>query len=117
MSLVIKSNEIWVAQRHVDFRSSIDGLCRYIQENFGSNPQKGLYIFYNKSRNRLKMLVWHHNGFMLLYKRIERGRFPYRFSHRAGKQLLTAQQLQGLLLGVDWQSISDWERTGFDDYF
>ena len=117
MSLVIRNSEIWVAQQHVDFRSSIDGLCRYIQEYFGTNPQKGLYIFYNRARNRLKMLVWHYNGFILLYKRIERGRLPYRFSHQPGKQLLTEQQLQGLLLGLDWQTITTWEGAGFNEYF
>ncbi len=117
MSLMIKSSEIWVAQRYVDFRCSIDGLCRYIQEYYGTNPQKGFYIFYNRARNRLKMLVWHYNGFMLLYKRIERGRLPYRFSSQPGKQLLTEQQLQGLLLGLDWQMISSFEETGFNDYF
>ncbi len=117
MSLTIKNSDIWVAQRYIDFRCSIDGLCRYIQEYYGTNPQRGFYIFYNKARNRLKMLVWHHNGFMLLYKRIERGRFPYRFSSQMGKQLITEQQLKGLLIGLDWQMISNWEETHFDNYF
>jgi transposase len=117
MSLMIKSNEIWAAHRYVDFRSSIDGLCRHIQEYFGANPQKGLYIFYNRARNRLKMLLWHRNGFMLLYKRLERSRFPYRFSAQPSRQLITEQQLKGLLIGLDWQMISNWEEIEFDNYF
>lgn len=117
MSLVIRSAQIWVAQQPIDFRRSIDGLCAYIQEYFGASPQEGLYIFYNSARNRLKMLVWHYNGFMLLYKRLERGRFPYCFSLQPGKQLLTEQQLQGLLIGLDWQTITGWEGISFENYY
>ena len=117
MSLVIRSSEIWVAQNPIDFRRSIDGLCAYIQEYFGTSPQDSLYIFYNRSRNRLKMLVWHYNGFMLLYKRLERGRFPYSFSLQPGKQLITEQQLQGLLIGLDWQAITAWEEIGFEYFY
>src|SRR5256885_15906758 len=98
MSLVIKSGEIWVASRPVDFRKSIDGLCAHIQEYFGTKPQEGFYIFYNRARNRIKMLVWHYNGFMLLYKRLERGHFPFCFAAEPDKQLLSEEQLQGLLL-------------------
>ena len=80
MSLLIKTQHIWVAQAPVDFRQSIDGLCQIIDEHFQSAPQDGLYVFYNRQKNRLKLLTWHYNGFMLMYKQLERGRFPFRFS-------------------------------------
>ncbi len=64
-----------------------------IAEQFEAKPMEGLYIFYNRARNRLKLLVWHYNGFMMLYKRLERGQFPFQFSE-VGKILLEEKQLQ-----------------------
>lgn len=116
MSLTVKSDEIWVALTPIDFRKGVNGLCALVQDHFGKSPQQGMYIFYNKARNRLKLLLWHHNGFLLMYKRIERGRFPLRFSE-GGKQPLTQVQLQGLLLGLDWQTISDFEGVNFEYYY
>lgn len=117
MSLVIASQQIWVAQRPVDFRKSINGLCAYILDYYETKPQEGLYVFYNTQRNRLKLLVWHHNGFLLLYKRLEKGHFPFRFSSVPGTILIQEKQLQGLLLGLDWQPITDSEKVNFESYF
>lgn len=116
-SLIIHSQVIWVARTPVDFRRSIDGLCQYITDNFETNPQEGLYVFYNAKRNRLKLLVWHFNGFILLYKRIENGRFPFRFSEHPDKVLVNEKQLQGLLLGLDWQMLSNYKEINFSNYF
>ncbi len=116
MSLLIKPQQIWVAQMPVDFRQSIDGLCQVIQTHFQSPPQDGLYVFYNKHKDRLKLLLWHYNGFMLIYKRLERGRFPFRFSSE-GKLSIEQKQLEGLLLGLDWQSLTEWESLNFESFF
>lgn len=117
MSLVIPSKQIWVAECAIDFRKSIDGLCAYITEHFNANPQEGLYVFYNSRRNRLKLLVWHHNGFILLYKRLAKGQFPFRFSSVAQRILIQEKQLQGLLIGLDWKNITAWEEINFQSYF
>lgn len=116
MSLLIKAQQIWVAQAPIDFRKAVDGLCMLIDEYFQSKPQEGLYVFYNKHRNRLKLLVWHYNGFMLIYKRLEKNKFPFRFSNQ-GKILIDEKQLEGLLLGLDWQTITEWEEIKFESFF
>lgn len=116
-SLIIKSRVIWVARRPVDFRKAIDGLRQYIVEFFESTPQEGFYVFYNARQNRLKLLVWHFNGFILMYKRLENGRFPFRFSEQPDKILVDKKQLQGLLLGLDWQMLSSCKEINFEDYF
>lgn len=117
MSLTIRSNKIWVCAEAVDFRCGIDVLCTYIVEQCQEKPQGSLFVFYNARRNRVKLLTWHHNGFMLIYKRMERGRFPFRFSDEQNKIVLHEKQLQALLIGVDWQSISEWDEVSFDAYF
>jgi len=109
MSLVISSPRIYVAQMPIDFRRSINGLCGHIQSYFKANPKDGLYVFYNRRRNRLKLLLWHHNGFMLIYKQLARGQFPFVFSDKTNTLSLDEKQLQGLLLGLDWQVIDGWE--------
>ena len=117
MSLLIRSKTIWVASAPIDFRRSIDGICAFIIEFFEEKPQEGMYVFYNGRKNRLKILVWHYNGFILLYKRLEKGKFPFCFSKPIKRISLQEKQLQGLLLGVDWQTITQWEEVNFEDYF
>ena len=117
MSFVIPSKKIWVASYPVDFRKSIDGLCFLVMEFSEVTPKDGLFVFYNTRRNRLKILVWHHNGFFLIYKRLEQGKFPFIFSGTKKSILIYEKQLQGLLLGLDWQKISNWEETDFSDYY
>lgn len=117
MSLLIKADVVWVCEQPIDFRKSMNGLCASIAEYFNASPQEGLYVFYNRRRNRLKLLVWHYNGFMLLYKKLEKGRFPFSFSSKPGRLSLGEKQLQGLLLGLDWQSITRWEEVPFEAFF
>lgn len=116
MSLVIRSPSIYVAQMPIDFRLGINGLCGIIQGYFKTNPTEGLYVFYNRRRNRLKLLVWHHNGFMLIYKQLAHGQFPFVFSEKSDTLRLHEKQLQGLLLGLDWQHINGWQDIEFS-YF
>ena len=59
-----------------DIRRSFDGLCGLVTERLGQNPMSGdVFIFINKPRNRMKLLKWEPGGFVLFYKRLERGTF------------------------------------------
>jgi transposase len=59
-----------------DIRKSFDGLCGLVSERLGQNPMSGdVFIFINKPRNRMKLLRWEPGGFVLFYKRLERGTF------------------------------------------
>jgi transposase len=86
----------------VDFRKSIDGLAMAVGLALGRDPLCGeLFIFRNKRRNALKALYWTPNGFVLLYKRLERGRFaPPARQQQTGDLILTPGLLQDLLDGV-----------------
>jgi transposase len=116
-SLLIQSERIWVAGHPIDFRRSIDGLCAQVTECFEMKPQDGIYVFYNARRNRLKLLVWHYNGFMMIYKRLEKSHFPFCFSKNFEKISIEEKALQGLLLGLDWQRITQWKEVKFENYF
>ena len=68
--------KVWVYKEPTDMRKAINGLSQLVVEKWSDNPQSGaLYVFYNRARDRIKVLYWHYNGFCLLHKRLESGRF------------------------------------------
>ena len=94
--------EIFFYPKPVDFRKQIDGLMILVSDTLAMNPTSGhIFIFRNRGYDRLKILYWDKNGFWLLYRRLEKGRFcfpavnDYAFS-------LSAEQLQWLLSGLDF---------------
>ena len=63
---------IYLAIGSTDLRRAVDGLSHMVRQDFQMDPFGNyLYLFCNKSRNRLKALGWDKNGFCLLYKRLD----------------------------------------------
>lgn len=88
----------------VDMRRSIDGLSMIVAERLEMNPEGGaLYVFFNRSRDKLKILYWVRNGFCLWYKRLERERF--KIPDAGGVLRLSYQQLRWLVDGLDCMKI------------
>ena len=72
------AREIYLACGYTDMRKSIDGLAAVVQQQFNLNPfQPALFLFCGKRCDRLKALLWEGDGFVLLYKRLESGRFQW----------------------------------------
>lgn len=70
--------KVYLAGGSTDLRKSIGGLAALVQESFQLDPfAPYLFVFCNRQRDKLKMLYWEHNGFWLLYRRLERGTFPW----------------------------------------
>lgn len=68
-----------------DIRKSFDGLCGLVSSKLGQNPMNGdVFIFINKPRNRIKLLRWEPGGFVLFYKRLEKGTFELPDSKNGG---------------------------------
>ena len=60
----------------VDMRNGFDGLSGIVKLKLGMDPMdESVYIFINKRRDKLKMLIWEYGGYMIYYKRLERGTF------------------------------------------
>jgi len=60
-----------------DMRKSFDGLCGLVRRDLGRDPTGGeVYIFINRRRTHIKLLQWQSGGFVLYYKRLEKGTFP-----------------------------------------
>jgi transposase len=67
---------IYLAAEPVDLRRGFDGLAAATRSLIGADPLSGhVFVFLNRRRNRVKLLAWDRTGFVLLYKRLERGTF------------------------------------------
>ena len=74
-------------------------LVQLIVEAKSGRPNDGaVYVFRNRQRNKVKLLLWHHNGFFLGYKRLERGKFD--FPTDADVVEVDAEALRELMLGM-----------------
>jgi transposase len=96
------STPIWLYPQPVDFRKQIDGLVILIADELSCNPTSGqLFLFRNRSENKIKLLWWERNGFWLCYKRLEQGKLV--FPSRTDQVMeLTRDQLSWLLSGLDY---------------
>ena len=72
----IESRDIWLYQSELDFRKQMNGLIAIIETHLNMPPHDGsIYLFTNRKRDKLKLLVWDRNGFILACKRLEKGKF------------------------------------------
>lgn len=111
------NQSIYLANFFVDMRKSIDGLSLLVCEHFQQNPASGsIFVFLNKSRNKIKILYFDRNGFTLWYKRLERGRFI--LSKTLDQQVyeLTEAQLRWLLDGLDFTSLRGHPTLYYDTF-
>ena len=75
---VTQAEHIYVACGYTDMRKSIDGLAAIVQQNFHLDPfSNSLFLFCGRNCSRIKALYWEGDGFVLLYKRLENGRFHW----------------------------------------
>jgi transposase len=98
---------VWVATAPVDMRKSFDGLAEVVRAFLGHDPLSGnLFVFRNRSGQRVKVLWWDRNGLALYYKRIERGTFAMPAPAAAGDKTaaISAGELAKLLAGCTPQS-------------
>ena len=68
--------KVYLYTEHVDFRKAINGLSSIIIDSNIDTPTSGnLVIFYNKHRNKVKVLFWDRNGFVLYHKQLQNAKF------------------------------------------
>lgn len=112
-----ESLKIYLSLEPVDMRKAINGLSLYVLEDLARNPQdRALYLFHNRARNKLKCLLWDRNGFMLIYKRLEKGRFQFCSAPPGDVYELSHQQLAWLLAGFDFVKMAQFPELKFDHY-
>jgi len=97
------SARIFVCGEPCDMRRSFDGLARMVEAHVGGDPLSGaMFVFRNRRGDRLKILCWQGDGYLIWYKRLERGVF-YLPDARGG--VIRPAELSMILDGVDVSSV------------
>jgi transposase len=95
---------IWLGCQPVDLRRSFAGLAEQVRQHLQADPFSGhVFVFRNKRSDRVKLLYWDEDGFVIVYKRLEEGVFRWPVV-AAGQPSVTlrAAELAMLLDGIDW---------------
>lgn len=94
-------DRIFIACGYTDLRRGIDGLATIVQEQFKLDPfTNTLFLFCGRRCDRIKGLYWDKDGFVLLYKRLEKSSFQWPRSGDEAREL-TSQQLRWLTEGLE----------------
>ena len=97
---VSKAERIYIACGYTDMRRSIDGLSAYVEQAFGLDPlSNSLFLFCGRKKDRIKALYWEGDGFVLLYKRLECGKYQWP-SKISDVKNITRQQFRWLTEGL-----------------
>jgi transposase len=94
-------------RKETDMRKGFNLLCGIITNELGRQVTKGdAFIFINKARTHLKMLVYEQGGFTIFYRRLEKGAFEVpAFDLDAQSMQISANQLHFMLQGISLQTI------------
>jgi transposase len=110
------SNVIFVHTTFVDMRKSINGLAILVSLSGNMFEHGKAFVFLNKARDKIKILLKENNGFVLVYKRLDEGQFKLSFASKTALTL-TQQQLRWLLEGLDYASLTPVRTALFEHHF
>lgn len=93
---------VYLHRAPIDMRRQMDGLAALVQGVMQQDPFSNcLFVFINRRRNKVKILTWEKNGFVLWYKRLERDKFAWPVKMSDVVVTLSGEQLNWLLDGYD----------------
>lgn len=97
-----EGNRFMVCVQGVDLRKGLDGLCGLIRYLSLSPTNGDVYIFLNKKRTTMKLLHWERGGFVIYYKRLERGRVSHKIFQKQerGFRSIRWDELMLLIEGI-----------------
>ena len=108
--LNIKPKKIYISSANVDLRNGIDGLSSIVQQRFELDPfSNAMFVFHNRNCDKIKILYWDGDGFCILYKRIERGKFHFPKQLDTDKYVITNEELNWLMNGLKTEEIYRYE--------
>jgi transposase len=98
MITITSTHKIYIACQPVDFRRGIDGYAAWCRSQLQLNPFSGhCFIFRNKRRTAIKVLLYEKTGFWLCHKRLSKGQFKQWPSHKSEVVSINAKELSLLL--------------------
>jgi transposase len=117
MLLLPRAVKVYVATKPVRLHRSFDGLSNLVREVLGRDPLSGhVFVFINRRRTMVKLLVWTRGGFTIVHKRLERGTFARVFDEAEERTHieLDVHEVSMLLEGIELSTArtsNRWEPT------
>jgi transposase len=107
-----EQNRYFLYRSATDMRKGFDGLSGVVRNDLGMDPLSGdVFIFLNRRRTHMKLLVWEDSGFVVYYKRLERGRFEYPNMDEPSRGLVISwRQLMLIIEGIELKSVRQRKR-------
>jgi transposase len=97
-----KATQAYLYTGIVDMRKSIDGLAALVENNLELDPmQDAVFVFCNRGRDKIKILYWERNGFVLWYKRLEKQKFKWLKDISVSSHRISGHELNELLDGLN----------------
>lgn len=95
-----QAKNIFIVTGFTDMRKGLRSLIPYVLQNFQMDPyEKGLFLFCGKKRDRMKALLWEGDGFVLLYKVLDNGKYQWPRNEKEVREL-TWEQFTWLMQGL-----------------
>jgi transposase len=100
-----------------DMRKGVDGLCGVVRDGLKRDPLSGdIFIFFNRRRNQVKLLLWERDGFSIYYKRLERGTYELPAIDEKNMSVeLRSDELMLILQGISLSSVRRRKRFHFSE--
>ena len=101
------SGRYFLYRHQSDMRKGFDGLSGLVRDGMTKDPLSGdVFIFFNKRRNQVKLLLWERDGFSIYHKRLERGTYELpSISDPFTSAELRSDGLMLILQGISLQSV------------
>jgi len=111
--LLPRAVRVYFATGATNLRKSFEGLSNEVRTVLAHDPLSGhVFVFLNRRRNQVKLLLWTRGGFTIVHKRLERGQFtfPAHVVDGASSVAIDAHELSMLLEGIDMADVRTSER-------
>jgi transposase len=103
----------WLYRHHTDMRKGFDSLCGIVSNQMRQDALSGdVFVFVNRRRTHVKLLIWEGDGLALYYKRLEKGAYELPLQSKDGsinlpacRQGISAQQLMLMLHGISLRQV------------
>lgn len=104
MLVIPRAVRVYIATAPASLRKSFEGLSNEVRAVLAKDPLTGhVFVFLNRRRNQVKLLVWTRGGYTIVHKKLERGKFVFtaKVTHDATSVELDVHELSMLLEGID----------------
>ena len=115
--MIITEMKVWLNNKPTDMRKAIDGLSILVAESMELEPTSGeIFVFWNKGKDKIKILYWHINGFCMTYKRLEKQRFKIPDNFTKVLQV-TTKELRWLLEGLNFNKLKGHKQLKYKYFY